>query len=79
MNGVETNVYDLEDLLLDGVSGFLDHRILIDRRDGRDVLTLVLTPEDEGARSPAASPRVSLRAVRLSTSCWRFSSRTPRR
>ena len=58
VNGVETNVYDLEGLLLDGVSGFLDHRIFIDRRDGRDVLTLVLTPEDEGAAPRGVDARV---------------------
>lgn len=49
VNGVETSVYDLEGQLLDGVGGFIDHRVFIDRRDGRDVLTLVLTPEDEAA------------------------------
>lgn len=59
VNEVETNVYDLEDLLLDGVSGFLDHRILIDRRDGRDVLTLVLTPEVEGADPRGVAARVA--------------------
>lgn len=58
LNGVETTAYDLEDLLLDGVGGFLDHRILIDRRDGRDVLTLVLTPEDEAAAPREVDARV---------------------
>lgn len=48
VNGVQTTVYDLEDVVIGGISGYLDHRILIEERDGRDVLTLVLTPEHEG-------------------------------
>ncbi|WP_370366237.1 aldo/keto reductase [Catenulispora sp. GP43] len=48
VNGVETTVYDLEDVLITGISGYLDHRILIGERDGRDALTLVLTPEHDG-------------------------------
>lgn len=58
VNGAETNVYDLEDLLLDGVGGFLDHRVFLDRRAGRDVLTLVLTPEDEAAAPRGVDARV---------------------
>lgn len=50
LNGVQTTGYDLENLLLDGVRGYLDHRILIEQADGRDTVVLALTPESEGTR-----------------------------
>ncbi|NUR29517.1 MAG: phenylacetate--CoA ligase family protein [Catenulispora sp.] len=49
LNGVATTGYDLENLLLDGVRGYLDHRIVIEQRAGRDAVVLTLTPESEGA------------------------------
>ncbi|WP_194917944.1 phenylacetate--CoA ligase family protein [Catenulispora rubra] len=61
LNGAETSVYELEDLLIEGIDGFLDHRILIDRRAGRDVLTLVLTPanDGDGAGPRGVEPRIA--------------------
>ncbi|ACU72229.1 conserved hypothetical protein [Catenulispora acidiphila DSM 44928] len=47
LNGVETTAYDLEDAVIAGVTRYLDHKILIDHRNGRDTLALILTPEHE--------------------------------
>jgi phenylacetate-CoA ligase len=59
LGGNVTSGYDLENLLLTGVSGYLDHRILIERRDGCDVVTLVLTPEVEGIRPARLEERIA--------------------
>jgi phenylacetate-CoA ligase len=59
LNGVETSVYDLEDVVIAGISGYLDHRILIDRHEARDTLTLVLTPEHDGTRPQHLDERIA--------------------
>jgi phenylacetate-CoA ligase len=41
VNGVETTAYDLEDRLLRQLRGYLDYRIVVDRAEGLDEITIV--------------------------------------
>lgn len=52
INGHLISGYDLEDLLLEHVGGFVDYQITIDREAGRDVLHLLFQPRTLTAGDP---------------------------